>query len=453
MENFESFNLRPEVMRALSEMGIKKPTDIQREAIPLVFQGEDVIGQAQTGTGKTAVFGIYLVESIDPNSRDTQAIILSPTRELAVQISDEIKKIGKYMRGRILPVYGGTSINTQIEKLEKGVQIVVGTPGRILDHLERGTLELGNVSCVVIDEADRMLDMGFIDDVRSILSHVPKQRQTMLFSATMPEEILQLSKDYQLYPHFVSVSKDEITIKHIKHTFAQVNFRDRYRALFAYLRTHKPTHTIIFCRTKFTVDRVLGDLQRAGSRAEPLHGGLTQKKRDVVMEKFKKGAINMLVATDLAARGLDISGVSHVINFNIPEEPMTYTHRVGRTGRAGKGGVAFSIVASDELGLLGQIERECGITMEEENLSYERRTDDSSRWHGKPREDGSSSGGDKSAGTPRDSRESVRPYSRQRTRPPGWEPKRSSRSTGWGSKPRRNYGGSGYRKPYGQARR
>ncbi len=436
MENFESFNLRPEVMKALAEMGIQKPTDIQREAIPLVFQGEDVIGQAQTGTGKTAVFGIYLVESIDPNSRDTQALILAPTRELAVQISEEIKKIGRYMKGRILPVYGGTSINVQIEKLEKGVQIVVGTPGRILDHLERGTLELGNVSCVVIDEADRMLDMGFIDDVRAILSHVPKQRQTMLFSATMPEEILQLSKDYQLYPHFVAVSKDEITIKHIKHTFVQVDFRDRYRALFAYLRLHKPTHTIIFCRTKFLVDRLQGDLLRSGYKAEPLHGGLTQRKRDFVMEKFKKGMINTLVATDLAARGLDISGVSHVINFNIPEEPLTYTHRVGRTGRAGKGGVAFSIVATDELGLLGAIERDCGITMEEEKLDIPKRKDEADRWHGKPGEGGEH---------------------RTSTLPPGWEPRRS-RPQGWDSRPRRNYGGpsnrsGGYGNRSGRGRR
>ncbi|MFH1448045.1 MAG: DEAD/DEAH box helicase, partial [Candidatus Micrarchaeota archaeon] len=272
MDNFEILNLRPEVMRALKEMGINEPTDIQRETLDLVFQGEDVIGQAQTGTGKTAVFGIFLVESVDPGSRDTQALILSPTRELAVQISNEIKSIGKYVRGNILPVYGGASINTQIDKLAKGVQIVVGTPGRILDHLHRGTLELGNVSCVVIDEADRMLDMGFIDDVREILSHVPKQRQTLLFSATMPEEILILSKDYQKYPHYIAVSKDEITIQHIRHSFIEVSFRDRYRALFAYIRQRTPKHTIIFCRTRFVVERLSRDLHRYGLKAEPLHG-------------------------------------------------------------------------------------------------------------------------------------------------------------------------------------
>jgi len=411
MNDFESFNLRPEVMKALKEMGISKPTDIQREAIPLVFQGEDIIGQAQTGTGKTAVFGIYLVESIDPNSKETQALILAPTRELAVQITEEIKKIGRYMHGRILPVYGGTSINAQIERLEKGVQIVAGTPGRILDHLERGTLELGNVSCVVIDEADRMLDMGFIDDVRKILSHVPKQRQTLLFSATMPEEILALSKEYQLYPHYLAVSKDDLTIKHIKHTFVQVDFRDRYRALFAYLHQKSPSHTLIFCRTKFLVDRLSNDLRRMGAKSEPLHGGLTQKKRDIVMEKFRRGDINLLVATDLAARGLDILNISHVINFNLPEEPLTYTHRVGRTGRAGKGGIAFSIVATDELGLLGQIERECGITMEEEKLEIPKRRDDAEKWHGKPGEEGAG-------------------RSQHRSRPPGWS-----------SRPSHHYGG------------
>ncbi|MCX6778555.1 MAG: DEAD/DEAH box helicase [Candidatus Micrarchaeota archaeon] len=374
MENFASLNLKPEVLKALGEMGIVQPTPIQKEALPLVLSGEDVIGQAQTGTGKTAVFGIHLVESINPSSKVTQALILSPTRELAVQISEEIKRIGKYMRGRILPVYGGTSINNQIDELERGVQIVVGTPGRILDHLERGTLKLGNVSCVVIDEADRMLDMGFIDDVREILSHVPKERQTMLFSATIPEEILALSEDYQKHPHYVCVSKDEITITHIKHTFCQVDFRDRYRALFAYLKHANPTHTIIFCRTKFIVERLANDLVRGGLRAEPLHGGLTQRKRDFVMQKFKRGVINFMVATDLAARGLDVKHISHVINFNLPEEALTYTHRVGRTGRVGRegtaGGTAFSIVANDELGLLGNIERECGITMVEEKMNF-----------------------------------------------------------------------------------
>ncbi len=387
MNDFSNFNLRPEVMKALKEMGIIKPTDIQRETLPIVFQGEDVIGQAQTGTGKTAVFGIYLIESIDPNSRDTQALILAPTRELAVQISDEIKRIGKYMRGHVLPIYGGASINVQIEKLSRGVQIVAGTPGRILDHLQRGTLELGNVSCVVIDEADRMLDMGFIDDVRQILSHVPKQRQTLLFSATMPPEILALSKEYQSYPHYVAVSKDELTIKHIKHSFAQVDFHDRYRALFAYLSQRKPTHTLIFCRTKFVVERLANDLMRFGLKVEALHGGFSQRQRDVAMDKFRKGEINVLVATDLAARGLDISGISHVINFNLPEEPLIYTHRVGRTGRMGKGGTAFSIVASDELGLLGQIERECGITVEEEKLTIpSRREGGSGDWQERPRQ-------------------------------------------------------------------
>ncbi len=386
MENFDSFSLRPQVSKALKEMGIVKPTPIQRDTLQLVFQGEDLIGQAQTGTGKTAVFGIYLIESINQNSRDTQALILAPTRELAVQISEEIIKIGKYMKVRVLPVYGGASINVQMDKLSRGVHIVVGTPGRILDHLRRGTLELGNISCVVLDEADRMLDMGFIDDVREILSHVPKQRQTLLFSATMPEEILALSKRYQYHPHYVAISKDEITIKHISHSFVEIDFRDRYRALFAYIQQRNPTSAIIFCRTKFLVERLARDLQRGKLGAEALHGGFTQRKRDIVMEKFKKKRVRFLVATDLAARGLDIKNVSHVINFNLPEEPTTYTHRVGRTGRAGKGGNAFSIVAFDELGLLGEIERECGITMQEESLDIRhKRRDDAERWIGRPR--------------------------------------------------------------------
>ncbi|MEM3030633.1 MAG: DEAD/DEAH box helicase [Candidatus Micrarchaeia archaeon] len=368
MSEFARFNLRPEVLRALQEMGFEKPTDIQMEALPVVFQGKDVIGQAKTGTGKTAVFGIYLVETVEPDSREVQGLVLAPTRELAVQITDEIKRIGKHTRIKVTTIYGGASINPQIEELRRGVHIVVGTPGRILDHLERRTLDLSKVHFVVIDEADRMLDMGFIDDVRRILSHVSRERQTLLFSATMPPEILALSKEYQNYPQFISVSRDEITITHIRHSFVEINHRDRHRTLFAYLKKHAPTHTIIFCRTKFGADRLARDLRRIGFRAEALHGDLSQRQRDTAMSLFKQGKTNMLVATDLAARGLDIPEISHVINFNIPEDPLTYTHRVGRTGRMGKGGTAFSIIAHDEMGLLGQIERTCGIRMEEEKI-------------------------------------------------------------------------------------
>jgi len=368
MSEFAKFNLKPEVLRALQEMGFEKPTDIQREALPVVFQGEDVIGQAKTGTGKTAVFGIYLVETVNPNARETQGLVLAPTRELAVQITDEIKRIGKYTHVKAATIYGGVSINPQIDELRRGVQVVVGTPGRILDHLERRTLDLSKVHFVVIDEADRMLDMGFIDDVRRILSHISGERQTLLFSATMPPEILALSREYQRYPQFISVSRDEITITHIRHSFVEIDHRDRHRTLFAYLRKNRPTHTIIFCRTKHGADRLARELRRAGFRAEALHGDLSQRQRDTAMALFKQGKTHILVATDLAARGLDIPEVSHVINFNIPEEPLVYTHRVGRTGRMGKGGSAFSIIAHDEMGLLGQIERTCGIRMEEEKV-------------------------------------------------------------------------------------
>ncbi|MFH1285137.1 MAG: DEAD/DEAH box helicase [Candidatus Micrarchaeota archaeon] len=368
IDSFERLNLKPETARAIAEMGFVKPTPIQCESMLHVFQGEDVIGQAQTGTGKTAVFGIYLTECIDMNSRDVQALILAPTRELAVQICAEIKRIAKYTPLRLLTVYGGVSINPQIDELRRGVHIVVGTPGRILDHIERRTLKLGNVRCLVLDEADRMLDMGFKEDVEKIVRQTSKERQTLLFSATMPREIVKLSNSYQKYPFKILLEPDSITIKHIKHGFMRVDHRDRYRALSGYMLAKKPFHTIIFCRTKRGAELLVGDLHRAGYKADSLHGNMSQRQRDDVMRKFRNGVIRVLVATDLAARGLDVPEVSHVINFNLPEEPDTYTHRVGRTGRVGKSGDAFNIVASDEMGMLGAIERACGIRMEEEKI-------------------------------------------------------------------------------------
>lgn len=365
---FEALGIGVHTLRALKEMGFEAPTDIQREALPSVLAGRDLVGQARTGTGKTAVFGICLMEKVNPDVRTAQALILAPTRELAVQIADELKKIGRYSRLRALTIYGGQSINVQIGLLRRGVQIIVGTPGRILDHLERRTLRLDAVKFVVLDEADRMLDMGFIDDVKEILSHTSKDRQTMLFSATMPPEILRLSNSYQRNPEKISVSRDEITITHIPHTYAQVAHEDRLRALVEYLKLKRPFHTLVFCRMKHTADKLAYELQKNGFLVEALHGGLTQSKREQVTKRFRAGELRLLVATDLAARGLDIPEISHVINFNLPDEPMVYTHRVGRTGRAGEGGNAFSIISPDELGLIRQIERECKIRMTEEKL-------------------------------------------------------------------------------------
>ena len=367
---FEQFQLSTEVQRALKEMGFVMPTDIQREPIPAVFKGFDVLGQAKTGTGKTAVFGIYLTDVIDRHLNHPQALVLAPTRELAMQIAREISTISKYTGLTVATVYGGQSIEPQIRQLRQGVHVVVATPGRMLDHLERGTLNLSHVCRVVIDEADRMLDMGFIDDVRRILGHTMKGRQTMLFSATMPEEILKLSKQYQYEPMYISVSRDEpAVITHIAHQFLMVSPKTKYDALFRYLEEKQPHHTIIFCRTKSSSDKLGFVMKKKEFRACAFHGGLSQNRRDSVMKMFREGSINILVATDLAARGLDVLEVSHVINYDPPDDPITYVHRVGRTGRIGRSGTAVSLIAYGEMGLLGQIERHCKITMEEVKLT------------------------------------------------------------------------------------
>ncbi|RLG20140.1 ATP-dependent RNA helicase [Candidatus Micrarchaeota archaeon] len=369
MTGFEELGIRKELLKAVQDMGFSKPTEIQEVAIPLALQGEDIIGQAQTGSGKTVAFGIPIMESIDTRSHHPEAVVLVPTRELAVQVCTELDKLGKHMQIRTLPVYGGASINVQIERLRLGVSIVVGTPGRIMDHIERGTLRLDKVRIAVLDEADRMLDMGFIDDMDFILSKLPKKRQTMLFSATMPEEIKALSRKYMHLPQEVLVSKDEISVKEIEHTYLQIpEPRARFTAVRAYLKKHKPRLAIIFTRTKIAADNLAQGLRRNGMKAEALHGDLSQRRRDQVMQRFRQKRIQVLVASDLAARGLDICDVSHVINYHLPDEPSTYVHRTGRTGRIGKRGVAFSLALPDQMGLLGEIERFAGISIEEEEL-------------------------------------------------------------------------------------
>ena len=390
MSGFEDFNLGSEVLKALKYMNFKEPTEIQKTALPVVFQGVDIIGQAKTGTGKTAVFGIYLVETLERYNVHPQSIILAPTRELAIQITQEIRKIAKFTPIEIVTIYGGASINIQMKQLKDHPHIIVGTPGRVLDHLNRGTLDLSNISCAVVDEADRMLDMGFIEDVSAILKKCPENKQVLLFSATMPEAILRLSKEFQKNPETLKVSADEITITHITHKFIGVNHRDRFGALYSYLKKHQPKHAIIFCRTKFLAERLSNDLHKRDYRAMSLHGNLSQNKREMVVRKMREAKLQIVVATDLAARGLDIDNITHVINFNLPDNPLTYTHRVGRTGRAGRGGSAFTIVANDEMGMLGEIERVCGIKMEEEKLEIKSnyRNERSHQSHGgsRPRE-------------------------------------------------------------------
>jgi superfamily II DNA/RNA helicase len=278
-------------------------------------------------------------------------------------------KLTKHLGVRSLPVYGGASINVQIDHLRRGVHVVVGTPGRIMDHMERGTLRLDKVKIVVLDEADRMLDMGFVEDMDFILAKLPPERQTMLFSATMEPEILKLTHKYMRHPQEVRVSKDEISVKEISHSFAAIrDARDRFRAMCAYLHKANPKLSIVFTRTKFAADNLVEGLRRVGYKAEALHGNLSQHKRDVVMQAFRDGHIHILVASDLAARGLDVSNVTHVINYNLPEDPGVYVHRTGRTGRVGRAGIAFSLAMPDQMGFLGQIERYAKISMNEEPL-------------------------------------------------------------------------------------
>jgi ATP-dependent RNA helicase DeaD len=365
---FTKLGLSPAIMKALTEMGFTQPTPIQQQGIPLLLQGEDLIGQAQTGTGKTAAFGICILEKLaakPASEHKVRALILAPTRELAVQITGEIQKIGKHMPVRTLAVYGGQDIEKQLGPLSSGVDIVVGTPGRLLDHIERGTLKLGAVEVVVLDEADRMLDMGFIEDIEKILQKTPASRQTLLFSATIPNEILNLGKKYLKSPQEVRVSEDSLSVKNIKQYYVEVSKFDRLNALLILLAQKKPALALIFVRTKHGADRLNEILLDRGFRSLALHGDMSQNKRDRSMEAFRKQHINMLVATDLASRGLDVTDVTHVINFDTTDDPYTYLHRIGRTGRMGKDGEAISFVFFDQASLIGIIEKVTDSKMEQ----------------------------------------------------------------------------------------
>ncbi|PKM81811.1 MAG: RNA helicase [Firmicutes bacterium HGW-Firmicutes-14] len=357
LKKFGSLELSRRVLNAITDMGFEEPSPIQAEAIPLLMEGEDVIGQAQTGTGKTAAFAIPILEKMNPKFRGVQALVLTPTRELAIQVAEEITKIGKYKQSRALAIYGGQSIDRQILTLKRGVHIVVGTPGRLLDHLRRKTLKLDSIRFAVLDEADEMLDMGFIDDIETILRETPGEKQTLLFSATMPAEIQRLAKKYLRNPRFVSVSRDELTVPQIEQVFYEVKEFNKLEGLCRVLDVTDIKQAIIFCRTKRGVDELVAGLEARGYESEGLHGDLTQAQRNRVMRKFREGRAEILVATDVAARGLDIENVSHVINYDIPQDPESYVHRIGRTGRAGKAGSAVSFVIPKEYRLLRLIEK------------------------------------------------------------------------------------------------
>ena len=375
MAGFDALGLSASVMKGIEEMGFKEPTPIQAQALPLLFQGEDVIGQAKTGTGKTAAFGIYALEGLDYSLAKPQVLILTPTRELCLQVRNEIAALGKHTGARIAAVYGGQEIEKQLRFFEGGAQIVVGTPGRIVDHLKRGSLAFGDVGLVVIDEADRMLDMGFIEDVGFILANTPEDRQTLLFSATIPQEIMELAERYMNEPQLVKVGEDETpVITHIEQSFITIHDpRDRLHALLRYLQEERPQLAIVFCRTKLGAEKLCHILHERGFRAECLHGDLPQKKRELVMKRFRERRFNILVATDLAARGLHVDGITHVINYNIPDDHLDYVHRVGRTGRMGKAGGAVTLVLKDEMGKLGEIERALSLRMKEIRYELKRR--------------------------------------------------------------------------------
>jgi ATP-dependent RNA helicase DeaD len=355
---FDSLSLSPELLKAVTDMGFQTPSPIQAQAIPHLLEGKDLIGQARTGTGKTAAFALPILEKIDASDYNVQAIVLCPTRELAVQVSEQMISLAKYKRNvSVLPIFGGQLIDRQFAGLRKGAQIIVGTPGRVLDHLNRKTLKLDHVKIAVLDEADEMLDMGFRDDIETILSSTSTNRQTVLFSATMSSDILRLAQRFQNNPEMVKVADEKVQTASIEECFYAVDGSSKMALLSLLIELHEPTLAIIFCNTKRKVDEVIDRLQAKGYPVDGLHGDMNQPKRTRVMSKFKNQEIKFLVATDVAARGIDVSGIDMVFNFDLPADKESYVHRIGRTGRAGRTGKAFSLVSHREMYDLRDIQR------------------------------------------------------------------------------------------------
>ena len=357
LEKFEQLMISEPVLRALNDMGFEEPTPIQQEAIPVAMSGKDMIGQAQTGTGKTAAFGLPVLERVDGTDGHVQVLILSPTRELAIQVAEELNKMATYTDIHALPIYGGQDIGRQFRALRKNPQIIVATPGRLMDHMDRGSISFDHVKTVVLDEADEMLNMGFVDDINKILANVPTERQILLFSATMPKAIQTLAETYLTEPTVVRMKPTHVQMDLIDQYYIEAQDRQKFDILCRLLDMQTPELAIIFGRTKRRVDEVTEALKKRGYMAEGIHGDLSQQKRDSVIRQFRERTIDILVATDVAARGLDISGVSHVYNFDLPQDPESYTHRVGRTGRAGKAGEAITFVIPREIEHLRAIER------------------------------------------------------------------------------------------------
>ncbi len=366
---FSESGIHPDILRAVSEMGFEVMTPIQEKAIPVLLEGKDIIGQAQTGTGKTAAFAIPMIQSMDPQLKRPQGIILCPTRELAMQAAEEIRKLTKYMKNiKVLPVYGGQDISRQIRGLSQGVQIIVGTPGRVMDHLRRHTIKTSDIKMIVLDEADEMLNMGFREDIETILGDMPEEHQMALFSATMPKVILDITGAYQKDAVFIKVTPKEITVASIKQAYYRVARKDKVEALCRLIDYYQPTRSLIFCNTKRMVDEINGQLKDRGYEAEGLHGDLSQNQRDTVMNLFRNGRCAILIATDVAARGIDVSGVDAVFNYDVPEDIEYYVHRIGRTGRAGRKGRSFTLISGREIFKIRDIEKICHTTIRERKI-------------------------------------------------------------------------------------
>ena len=370
MQYFEELGVRPDLLRGIAEMGFENPMPVQEKVIPVLLNGDhDLVALAQTGTGKTAAFGLPLIQRVDLDRNDTQALVLAPTRELCLQIAGDLADFSKYVPElEILPVYGGSSIESQIRALKKGVQIIVATPGRLIDLINRGVVKLQHVHTVVLDEADEMLNMGFVDSINDILSHVPEDRKMLLFSATMPAEVAKISKRFMKNPEEIVVGTRNEGAKNVRHIYYMVNARDKYLALKRIADNNPNIYAIIFCRTRRDTQEIADHLIADGYNADALHGDLSQQQRDIVMKKFRDRVITLLVATDVAARGLDVDDLTHVINYGLPDDTAVYTHRSGRTGRAGKTGVSIAIIHSREKGKLREIERIIGKKFERKEV-------------------------------------------------------------------------------------
>ena len=357
---FDELNIDERILRAIEDMGFEETSPIQTQAIPAVCEGIDVVGQAQTGTGKTAAYTIPMLMKIDPQIKKPQAIVLCPTRELAVQVAEEMRKLAKYMSDiKVLPVYGGQEIVRQIKSLKTGVQIIVGTPGRVMDHMRRKTVKFDNINMVILDEADEMLDMGFREDMETILTETPEDRQTVMFSATMPKAIMDIARNFQKDARIIKVVRKELTVSNIEQFYYEVRPKNKTEVLCRLIDIYNPRLSVVFCNTKRQVDELISELKGRGYFADGIHGDMKQQQRDRVMDDFRSGKVDILIATDVAARGIDVDDVDMVFNYDIPQDEEYYVHRIGRTGRAGRSGMALSFISGKEVYKLKDIERYC----------------------------------------------------------------------------------------------